>query len=248
MDLVYPPDIPLVMAQWNTLLQGNSVTFEMRWKAPKREKSGEDDEEEEEEEEESQWVLSSCVPVLDDEGNLTSIAGNTIDISSQKHVQREALLRAEALERARASEQKFARFAELAPVAIYIFDLKKGMQYCNHQFFEQTGHPHVQPKDVDWVKLVFPDDLRIVEDGWKAVLESKQHSRTQFRLQKKWESGVGKVGQSWAQNQAYPECDAEGNIVSIFGTLTDITRFKWAEDVQRTRIEEALEAKRQQEK
>jgi hypothetical protein len=32
------------------------------------------------------------------------------------------------------------------------------------------------------------------------------------------------------------------------GTLFDISQFKWAEGVQRRRIEEALEAKRQQEK
>lgn len=32
------------------------------------------------------------------------------------------------------------------------------------------------------------------------------------------------------------------------GALFDISQFKWAEDVQRCRIEEAWEAKRQQEK
>jgi hypothetical protein len=32
------------------------------------------------------------------------------------------------------------------------------------------------------------------------------------------------------------------------GILFDISQFKWAESVQRRRIEEALEAKRQQEK
>jgi len=32
------------------------------------------------------------------------------------------------------------------------------------------------------------------------------------------------------------------------GTLFDISQFKWAESVQRRRIDEALEAKRQQEK
>jgi hypothetical protein len=34
----------------------------------------------------------------------------------------------------------------------------------------------------------------------------------------------------------------------IMGTLFDISHFKWAESVQRRRVEEALEAKRQQEK
>jgi len=36
--------------------------------------------------------------------------------------------------------------------------------------------------------------------------------------------------------------------LGIMGTLFDISQFKWAESVQRRRIDEALEAKRQQEK
>lgn len=241
MDLVFPEDIPLVMSQWNKLSSGCPVTFEMRWKAPLPERSADD-------EEGSQWVLSACVPVLDDQGNLVSIAGNTIDISAQKRRQQEALQRAEALERARSSEEKFARFAETAPVGIYIFDRHKKMQYCNRQFFESTGHPITDPREVDWRELVFPEDVWIVEDGWKVVLDDRQPVSIQFRLCKKWDDADGKTRQAWAQTQTYPDCDAAGNIKQVLGTLTDITRFKWAEDVQRTRVEEALEAKRQQEK
>lgn len=72
MDLVYPDDQNLVMSMWNTLSMGKPITFEMRWKS--RADSSEA----------AQWVLSSCVPVLDVEGNLLSIAGNTIDINGQK--------------------------------------------------------------------------------------------------------------------------------------------------------------------
>lgn len=109
MDLVYPDDQALVMSMWNNLASGNPVTFEMRWKAP----PGSEDP--------AQWVLSACVPVFDDEGNPVSIAGNTIDIMAQKKSQEIAQMRVEALERARISEQKFARFAQLSPIAIYIF-------------------------------------------------------------------------------------------------------------------------------
>lgn len=75
MDLAYPDDQALIMSAWNTLVQGICVTFEMRWKA----KPGSEDD--------SQWVLSACVPVFDEEGNLVSIAGNTIDINGQKKLQ-----------------------------------------------------------------------------------------------------------------------------------------------------------------
>ena len=114
MDLVYPDDQALVMSMWNTLAAGNPVTFEMRWKAP----PGSDNP--------VQWVLSACVPLLDDEGIPISIAGNTIDINAQKKTLEVSQTRLEALERARVSEQKFASFAKLSPTAIYIFVPEQG--------------------------------------------------------------------------------------------------------------------------
>lgn len=75
MDLAHPEDQATIMSAWNTLVQGKCVTFEMRWKS--RPESTDD----------AQWVLSACVPVLDEDQNLVSIAGNTIDINGQKKLQ-----------------------------------------------------------------------------------------------------------------------------------------------------------------
>jgi signal transduction histidine kinase/CheY-like chemotaxis protein len=46
---------------------------------------------------------------------------------------------------------------------------------------------------------------------------------------------------------AYPEKNGEGGLKSVFGSLTDISQQKWAEDFQKRRMEEAIELKRQQE-
>lgn len=114
MDLVYPDDQAIVMSMWNSLTQGKSVTFEMRWKPRK----GTDDT--------AQWVLSACVPVFDDDKKLVSIAGNTIDINAQKRAQEIAQAQVEAHEQARRAELKFERFAQLSPTAIYIYDTTSG--------------------------------------------------------------------------------------------------------------------------
>lgn len=109
MDLVYPEDQSLVTSMWNTLAQGNPVTFEMRWKSRPDNSDA------------FQWVLSACVPVFDEERNLISIAGNTIDINAQKKSHAAAQAQVEALEQAKQSKLKFVRFAQLSPTAIYIF-------------------------------------------------------------------------------------------------------------------------------
>ncbi|KAF1976420.1 hypothetical protein BU23DRAFT_630253, partial [Bimuria novae-zelandiae CBS 107.79] len=74
MDLAYPDYQGSIMAAWNSLIQGNLVTFEMRWRA----RGSNAD---------PQWVLSACVPVLDENQNVVTIAGNTIDINGQKKLQ-----------------------------------------------------------------------------------------------------------------------------------------------------------------
>lgn len=236
MDLAYPDDVPVIMSAWNTLVQGSHVTFEMRWKA--RPGSGDA----------AQWVLSACVPVFDEDQKLVSIAGNTIDINAQKKSQEVAQARVEALELVRLSEKKFARFAQLAPIAIYIFKPDKGMQYVNDQFFELTGNPHVPFDQLNWSDLLYEEDADKMQSGWCAMMDKKQTEHMQFRLKKKWTNQEGVLSNIWVQGSSHPELDEHGEIISTMGTLFDISQFKWAESVQRRRVEEALEAKRQQEK
>jgi hypothetical protein len=120
MDLVHPEDRPMIMSMWNTLAQGYPVTFEMRWKPrPGCDEIG-------------QYALTSCVPIYDEDNVLISIAGNVIDIDAQKKSQEATQARVEALEQARLSELKFARFAQLSPTALYIFIPKTG-KYLEHQ-------------------------------------------------------------------------------------------------------------------
>jgi PAS domain-containing protein len=163
MDLVYPPDGPLFLSQWNKLAQGIPITFEMRWKSKNYQETEAGDGVEN-----VQWVLSACVPIQDADGNLVSIAGNTIDINAQKRVQEEAVQRAEALERACESERKFKYFALLALIAIYISDSRGKLTYCNNRFFELTGQPPVTDfGTIDFQSLVYPEDQPIVEGQWK---------------------------------------------------------------------------------
>ncbi|KAL7774419.1 hypothetical protein CFE70_005331 [Pyrenophora teres f. teres 0-1] len=236
MDLVYPEDQPLVMSMWNNLALGKSVTFEMRWKA----RPGSNDP--------AQWVLSACVPVFDDDKQLIGIAGNTIDINAQKESQAVAQAQVEALEQARLAEMKFARFAQVSPVAIYIYVPESGMNFVNDQFYELTGHAHAPVNQFEWFDLISDEDVERVKRDWGSMLRGDKTDAVQFRLKKTWVNQDGKRSNIWVQSSSYPELDESGKVISIMGTLFDISQFKWAESVQRRRIEEAWEAKRQQEK
>ncbi|KAK8137951.1 hypothetical protein PG984_001331 [Apiospora sp. TS-2023a] len=242
MDLVYPPDAALVLSQWNKLTQGIPLTFEMRWKnalygLPH-----------DEEVEDYQWILCASVPIQDSQGKVISIAGNTIDIGAQKRIQKQALQRAEALERARASERKFTRFALLAPVAIIVLDTKRRITYCNTRFFEMADHPPTQEfKKMDWHNFVYAKDYPIVDKQWATLVTAQELSQAVFRLQRTWADSDGISRQVWVESSVIPEFQDDGTVSSYLCVMTDISRFKWAEQVQKTRIEEALAAKRKHE-
>jgi hypothetical protein len=129
------------------------------------------------------------------------------------------------------------------------------MQFCNEKFFELTGHPQCEPKDVDWSLAIYPGDLHMMEASWKVLFEHKTLAQTQFRLMKTWSDSDGVQSQAWAQGQSSPELDTEGNVKTVLGTLTDISQLKWAEQIQQkrmedqqVRMEDALESKQKQEK
>ncbi|KAF2125221.1 hypothetical protein P153DRAFT_300481 [Dothidotthia symphoricarpi CBS 119687] len=235
MQLVYPEDQTLVLTMWNELVSGNPVTFEMRWSSSADTVTS------------AQWVLSSCVPVLDDQGNVVSIAGNTIDINAQKKSQEVIQARVEALEQVRLSELKFERFAQLSPTAIYIFVPKTGMTFCNDQFLELTGLSRGEPGQADWLKVIAEEDVQAVNAYWAAIVEGKKSDSMQFRLRTTWINQDGARSNIWVESSSHQELDESGNVISIMGTLFDISQFKWAESFQQQRIQEALEAKRQQE-
>jgi PAS domain-containing protein len=122
------------------------------------------------------------------------------------------------------------------------------MQYCNHRFFEVTGLPIAPIHEVDWTAFILPEDLHIVEEAWRVLLEENQPISIEYRIKRTYESSDGVRSQAWILAKAVPDVNSEGVVTGVMGSMTDISQFKWAESVQRIRMDELLESKRQQEK
>ncbi|KAK4987547.1 hypothetical protein LTR66_007570 [Elasticomyces elasticus] len=243
MDYVHEEDKDMAFSQWVQLSKGEPVTFEMRWKKRNSEwfSVGSDERTE-------TWVLAACVPVVDDNGALVSVSGCTTNITAQKENAIEALQRAEAIERARASEQKLSRFAEMAPVALFILDVDQKVQFCNDKWFTMLGMARTDPKDIDWRGAIWHEDMPIIQQVWDRLIIHQESVDFQFRLTRTWRHpSDGMESQAWVLASVYPTLDDHGLVCAVQGTQIDISELKWAEKVQRLRVEEALEAKRQQE-
>jgi PAS domain-containing protein len=220
----------MVEDQWKTMIAGEPATFEVRWKRQPSQEQGD-----ERVDDDYLWTLSACVPIKGADGLVTGIFGCNTDISAQKEATKAAIMRSEA-------ERRLASFTELAPVGLYHLNQDLSMRYCNDQWFHITGHPRVPVDQVDWRNIVDED---LIDACYRDVdmTRHKQGSHTfSIHLKKQWTAPDGVTTSTWILVTATAYADG-----TIMGTMTDISQLKWAEAIQKTRVEEALESKRQQE-
>ncbi|KAI5251776.1 hypothetical protein E4T42_03995 [Aureobasidium subglaciale] len=232
LDLIHPADVDLVSNAWRSMINGQWQKFELRYLNDT---------------EEGQWALIACQPVKDSNGNVTSIIGAVTDISTQKRSEKIALDRAEALEQARASEERFKRCMDIAPVGCMIADTTKGVQYVNEAWWELSQHSRVPLGEIDWNTVLYEDDMEVADEGWQAMLRGEQVTYT-LRLKRLWyDSDGGPRGPAEIMVTALPECDETGEVVRVLGFTVDVSHLKYQARVHRLRMEEALEARKNQE-
>lgn len=238
LELCHPDDVQTVGLAWKGLSEGKPITFEMRWRhmgSASARALG------------AQWVQAACLPLYDDAGNVRSISGCTTDINTQKLSETMALSRAEALERARTFEERFVKFASVAPISIFNFDAGRKMTFCNDRWFEVTCTKKKQLDTIDIGEGFYEEDViklfSIVSDS----IKNQEVNSIELRLKKTWHASDGRKAQGWVLASIFAEFTAEGMYQGCTGTLTDISEFKYAETLQSMRLEDAIEAKRQQE-
>ncbi|GAB7353225.1 hypothetical protein MBLNU459_g3744t2 [Dothideomycetes sp. NU459] len=146
------------------------------------------------------------------------------------------------------SETKFTRMAEFAPVGMFIASPEGRMTYCNNTWFEVSHVSRDEDSPTDrWMDAVQDEDRPLVDTLWHDLIVKKEPQTASFRFKSPWKDRNGVAGERWVLFSAYPEKYENGALKSVFGSLTDISKQKWAEDFQKRKMEQAVELKRQQE-
>ncbi|KAL9000185.1 MAG: hypothetical protein Q9169_001087 [Polycauliona sp. 2 TL-2023] len=145
------------------------------------------------------------------------------------------------------SETKFTRMAEFAPVGIFTADEKGHYTYCNDTFYEITRIPKGYPSTADWMNFIKEEDQTMVKNLWSDLVHNTIPFSREFRFKAMWEDPNGNKSDTWVIASAFPEKDGDGRLKVIFGSITNISQQKWAEHLEKRKMEEAVEMKRQQE-
>jgi diguanylate cyclase (GGDEF)-like protein/PAS domain S-box-containing protein len=151
-----------------------------------------------------------CSPVRDATGKVTAVFGVAVDISERKATE-------EAL---RQSETRFRTVVQSLGEGLIITDIDDVVLYANARISELSGYTVEEFTGRPAYELLLP------LEEWPASLERNQQRAAGYS--ECYEARLCRKDGSffWAEVNATPYCDAQGNVSGTLGAITDISERK----------------------
>ncbi len=163
------------------------------------------------------WIAWTNRAIRDGHGNVVEILSVGNDVTEHKRTE-------EAL---RESEERFRVLADNIPVLAWVADADGRISWFNKQCYDYTSLTLEELQDVGWQKVHHPDYVKAATDVWRSVIETGQPQDNVLPLR-------GKDGSyRWFLTRSRPIRNEDGTITRWFGTQTDITEQKRAEEALR---------------
>jgi PAS domain S-box-containing protein len=131
--------------------------------------------------------------------------------------------RRRAEEALRESEQRWRNLTEALPQLVWGAGPDGGCDYFSTQWTTFTGIPESKLLGWAWMEALHPDDREPTRTFWTESVAGRQPYDVEYRIRR----SDGTYG--WFKTRGTPIRDSDGRIVKWFGTCTDITDRKKAE-------------------
>jgi PAS domain S-box-containing protein len=120
------------------------------------------------------------------------------------------------------SEAQFRTLAAAVPQIVWVARPDGGREYYNAKWYEYTGMTEAESLDWGWLAALHPDDRPAAEAAWRRAVGAGFESEYRVR---------GADGAyRWFLGRALPQRDESGAVVRWFGSSTDITDRRAAEE------------------
>ncbi|MBL0095758.1 MAG: PAS domain-containing protein [Bacteroidetes bacterium] len=175
-------------------------------------------------------VRTIAKPVLDDSGKVVAVFGSVIDITEQVRSEQNLQL----------NERRLNEAQLLGKMGDYELDVVKNtIRYSRACYAIYEWDPAVPVTDpTEFSKMLHPDDQQTLQELWKEL----SSRRADFIWETRIITGSGKVKFLRIVNS--PVFNDAGDIVTVFGTITDITDQKMAEELFRYNEQRLNEAQK----
>ncbi|WP_071190047.1 PAS domain S-box protein [Trichormus sp. NMC-1] len=205
--LVHPDDLSTSIAAWSkSLATGDNYEVEFRLL---QQSSGT-----------YRWHLGRALSLCDQEGKIVGWFGTNTDIDDR--VSAEIALRE--------SERKYHTMAQVSPVGLFYTDAQGNCLYVNDRWCQIAGLTPEAALGVGWLSAIHPQDRERIAVEWNAVAQHNQSFRSEYRFLR----ANGEI--SWVVGQAISEQSKTGEVITCFGTVTDISDLKRVEAALAERV------------
>ncbi|MEO8126621.1 MAG: PAS domain S-box protein [Bryobacteraceae bacterium] len=163
------------------------------------------------------FVRLSLSVLRDEAGQPYGMLGVAVDITGQRQAE-------QAL---RESEERYRGLAHAIPHIVYITDQHGRTEMVNRHWEEYSGTPADRCFEFNWLAWVHPDDVESLMAQWSECVRTGKHFDAEYRVRN------AKGEYRWHLSRAVPVSDGGTSITKWFGTLTDISDRKIAEEALR---------------
>ncbi|KAF2822202.1 putative histidine kinase HHK16p [Ophiobolus disseminans] len=145
---------------------------------------------------------------------------------------------------------RMRRMTELSPLGMYLFNPEGVLIEANDRYFEMSGFPRENEEEFGFIEVVADGSQDMAKGMWEEMMTTLKPSVRELQLKNRKVQPLDSSGtepiEYWVLASSSPEIGSNGEVVSIMGSIIDISHLKWAQGLQETRIREAEETKRQQ--
>lgn len=159
-------------------------------------------------------LLEISTRLIERKGVAVGIQGIGRDITERKAIE----------ENLRKSERQYRLLSEGIGHIVWTATPKGKVEYLNERSLRYFGKPLEETTGEYWKTLIHPEDKDSALQKWDFSIKTGEVFETEFRLQR----FDGKY--RWHRSLGIPGKDKDGNVISWFGTDTDIHDQKTAEE------------------
>jgi PAS domain S-box-containing protein len=144
---------------------------------------------------------------------------------------------------------RMRRMTALSPLGMYLFDPDGVLLEANDRYYEMTGYAREDTDEFGFNKVLAEGSQQVAKEMWDEMMTTLKPSVREIQLRNPQvhprDLGGNKI-EYWVLASSQPELGPNGEVISIMGSIADISHLKWAQALQQTRLREAEETKRQQ--
>jgi PAS domain S-box-containing protein len=165
-------------------------------------------------------IDDSAAPIIDDHGAVAGVVLVFRDVTERR--------RAEESEAFRQSEQRWRSLTEALPQLVWSALPDGAWDYFSTQWTEHTGVAEAELLGWRWLETLHPEDQQRTRQFWLESVAGQHPYDVEYRVRR--QDGENR----WFKTRGTPIRDSGGNIVKWFGTCTDITDLRQAEQALRS--------------